>query len=286
MSEPPAVLRYDESEVDLPIVRGSEDEPAIDISKLRSQTGFVTLDYGFVNTGSCESAITYIDGDAGILRYRGIPIEQLVEREHPSFLETCYLLIWGDLATQEQLDEFRYEVRRHTLIKEDVKRFYDGFPKDAHPMAILSSVVERAVHLLPGQRRHPRRGASAPVDRAPHRQAPDDRLVRLQEVHRAAVPLSQQRARPHRELPHDDVRGAFGTVRGQPDRCPHAEAAAHPARRSRAELLDVDGAARRIERSQPLGLGGRRHQRPVGTAPRRRQPGSHRDAGADPGRRR
>src|SRR5207248_4022521 len=90
MSEPPAVLRYDENEVELPIVRGTENEPAVDISKLRSRTGFVTLDYGFVNTGSCESAITYIDGDAGILRYRGIPIEQLVERDHPSFLETSY----------------------------------------------------------------------------------------------------------------------------------------------------------------------------------------------------
>src|SRR5262249_25353245 len=129
MSEPPAVLHYDEKEIELPTVRGSENEAAVDISKLRSQTGFITLDYGFVNTGACQSAITYIDGDAGILRYRGIPIEQLVEREHPSFLETCYLLIWGDLPTQEKLDEFRYEVRRHTLVKEDVKRFYDGFPK-------------------------------------------------------------------------------------------------------------------------------------------------------------
>jgi citrate synthase len=141
MSEHPAALRYDEKDIELPIVRGTEDEPAFDISKLRAQTGFVTLDNGFVNTAACESAITYIDGDAGILRYRGIPIEQLVEREHPSFLETSYLLIWGELPTQTQLDEFRYEVRRHTLIKEDVKRFYDGFPKDAHPMAILSSVV-------------------------------------------------------------------------------------------------------------------------------------------------
>ena len=141
MTEPSAALRYDEKEVELPCIRGSEDEAALDISKLRSQTGFVTLDYGFVNTAACESAITYIDGDAGVLRYRGIPIEQLVEREHPSFLETSYLLIWGALPTQSRLDDFRYEVRRHTLIKEDVKRFYDGFPKDAHPMAILSSVV-------------------------------------------------------------------------------------------------------------------------------------------------
>ncbi len=141
MSEPPAVLRLGEQEVELPVVRGSEDELAIDISKLRANRGLITLDYGFVNTGACESAITYIDGDAGILRYRGIPIEQLVERDHPSFLETSYLLIWGELPTRAELDEFRFEIRRHTLLHEDAKRFFDGFPKDAHPMAILSSVV-------------------------------------------------------------------------------------------------------------------------------------------------
>ncbi len=141
MTEPAAVLRHGDQEIELPIVRGTEDELGIDISKLRAQSGLITLDYGFVNTGSCESAITYIDGDAGILRYRGIPIEQLVEREHPSFLETSYLLIWGELPTRSQLDEFRFEVRRHTLLHEDAKRFFDGFPKDAHPMAILSSVV-------------------------------------------------------------------------------------------------------------------------------------------------
>jgi citrate synthase len=141
MSEPPAVLRHNGDEVDLPIVRGSEDELGIDIGKLRARTGMVTLDYGFVNTGACESAITYIDGDAGVLRYRGIPIEQLVEREHPSFLETSYLLIWGELPNRAQLDEFRFEIRRHTLLHEEAKRFFDGFPKDAHPMAILSSVV-------------------------------------------------------------------------------------------------------------------------------------------------
>ncbi|HEX6312330.1 MAG TPA: citrate synthase [Acidimicrobiia bacterium] len=141
MTDPAAVLRHGDQELELPIVRGTEDELALDISKLRARSGLITLDYGFVNTGSCESAITYIDGDAGVLRYRGVPIEQLVEREHPSFLETSYLLIWGELPNQAQLDEFRFEVRRHTLLHEDAKRFYDGFPKDAHPMAILSSVV-------------------------------------------------------------------------------------------------------------------------------------------------
>jgi len=129
------------ADVDLPVVEGSEGELGVDISKLRKQTGLITLDYGYVNTGACESAITFIDGDAGILRYRGYPIEQLVEREHPSYLETAYLLIWGELPTHQQVDEFRFGIRKHTLLHEEMKRFYDGFPKDAHPMAILSSVV-------------------------------------------------------------------------------------------------------------------------------------------------
>ena len=141
MAEPPAVLHYDGKDVELPVVRGTEDEIGLDISKLRAKTGAITLDYGYVNTGSCESEITFIDGDAGILRYRGIAIEELVEREHPSFLETSYLLIHGELPTQAELDEFRMSIRKHTLLHEDAKRFFDGFPKDAHPMAILSSVV-------------------------------------------------------------------------------------------------------------------------------------------------
>ncbi len=136
-----AQLRYRDTDVELPVVTGTEDELGVDISKLRKRTGMITLDYGFVNTGSCESAITYIDGDAGVLRYRGYPIEQLVDREHPSYLETAYLLIWGELPGHEQIDEFRFGIRKHTLLHEDMKRFFDGFPKDAHPMAILSSAV-------------------------------------------------------------------------------------------------------------------------------------------------
>ena len=141
MTEPAASLRHGDADYELPVVRGTEGELGVDISKLRGQSGLITLDYGYMNTGSCESAITFIDGDAGILRYRGVPIEELVDREHPSFLETSYLLIWGELPTKDQLDEFRFEIRRHTLLHEEVKRFFDGFPKDAHPMAILSSVV-------------------------------------------------------------------------------------------------------------------------------------------------
>jgi citrate synthase len=141
MAEPPAKLIWDGKEIELPVIRGTENECAIDISKLRAQTGLITLDYGFVNTGSTESSITFIDGDVGILRYRGYDIEDLAEQEHPSFLETAWLLIYGELPKPSERDWFSREIRRHTLLHEDVKRFYDGFPKDAHPMATLSSVV-------------------------------------------------------------------------------------------------------------------------------------------------
>jgi citrate synthase len=141
MSDAPAKLSWDGTEIELPIVRGSENECAADISKLRAQTGLITLDYGFMNTGATESAITFIDGDAGILRYRGFNIEDLAEHDSPSFLETAYLLIYGELPTADEREEFSRQIRKHTLVHEDVKRFYDGFPKDAHPMATLASVV-------------------------------------------------------------------------------------------------------------------------------------------------
>jgi citrate synthase len=141
MAEPPAKLIWDGKEIELPVVRGTEDECAIDISKLRARTGLITLDYGFMNTGATESAIAYVDGEAGILRYRGYDIDSLAELEHPSFLETAFLLIYGELPTAAERDEFSHQIRQHTLVHEDVKRFYDGFPKDAHPMATLASVV-------------------------------------------------------------------------------------------------------------------------------------------------
>jgi citrate synthase len=141
MAEPPAKLIWDGKEIDLPVVRGTEDECAIDISKLRARTGLITLDYGFMNTGATESAIAYVDGEAGILRYRGYDIDSLAELEHPSFLETAWLLIYGELPTAAERDQFSHQIRQHTLVHEDVKRFYDGFPKDAHPMATLASVV-------------------------------------------------------------------------------------------------------------------------------------------------
>ncbi len=134
-----AELKLAGQTIELPVIVGSENEKGIDVSSLRGKTGYITLDNGYMNTGACSSAITFIDGEKGILRYRGIPIEVLAERS--SFLETSYLLIEGKLPTREELDSFTNRVRRHTIIHEDIKRFYDGFPRDAHPMAILASVV-------------------------------------------------------------------------------------------------------------------------------------------------
>lgn len=123
----------------MPIHVGTENDRAIDISKLLKETGHITLDEGYANTGATSSAITYLDGDRGILRYRGYPIEQLAEK--CDFLETSYLLIYGELPTPEQLDKFRTDISHHTMLHEDMRSFYNGFPRDAHPMAILSSVV-------------------------------------------------------------------------------------------------------------------------------------------------
>ena len=134
-----ATLKIGETEETLPVITGTEAERAIDISKLRGDTGLITLDEGYVNTGAVGSSITYLDGEQGILRYRGYPIEEVAK--HCDFVETAYLLIYGELPTAEQLEHFRYSLRRHTLLHEDMRSFYNGFPRDAHPMAILSSVV-------------------------------------------------------------------------------------------------------------------------------------------------
>jgi citrate synthase len=132
-------LRYGDGELGLPVVPATDGGSGVDVSSLLSKTGYVTVDPGFVNTASCTSAITYIDGDAGILRYRGYPIEQLAEKS--SFVEVAYLLIYGALPTSSELTDFEDRIRRHTLLHEDLKLFFNGFPRDAHPMPVLSSAV-------------------------------------------------------------------------------------------------------------------------------------------------
>ncbi len=134
-----AILEYDGQKYEFPVITGSENEPAIDISKLRDLTGAITLDPGYKNSGSCTSEITFLDGEEGILRYRGYAIEDLAG--NANFLEVSYLVIFGELPTKTQLDQFENDIRRYTLVNEEMKNIIDGFPKTAHPMGVLSSLT-------------------------------------------------------------------------------------------------------------------------------------------------
>ncbi|NBB87614.1 MAG: citrate synthase [Bacteroidetes bacterium] len=134
-----ATLTLDGQTIELPIVKGTEDETGIDVTALRKETGTITLDPGYGNTGSCESSITYIDGENGVLRHRGYPIEDLAQRA--SFVEVCYLLVYGDLPTSSELDEFKHRLTYHSLLHEDMKKFFEGYPATAHPMSVLSAMV-------------------------------------------------------------------------------------------------------------------------------------------------
>jgi citrate synthase len=134
-----AKISFDGKEYELPVIEGSENEKAIDIAKLRGESGLITLDPGYKNTGSTQSAITFLDGEKGILRYRGYGIEELAEKSN--FLEVSYLLIYGELPTQEQYEKFSRDITVHTLVHEDIKKILDGFPSVAHPMGVLSSLI-------------------------------------------------------------------------------------------------------------------------------------------------
>ncbi|MBF7090671.1 citrate synthase [Flavobacterium sp. ALJ2] len=134
-----ATLEVDGKKIELPVVTGSENESAVDINKLRDLTGFITLDPGYKNSGSCTSEITFLDGELGILRYRGYSIEDLAEQA--SFPEVSYLLIFGELPTAQQLAQFDADIKKHTLVNEEMKNIIDGFPKTAHPMGVLSALT-------------------------------------------------------------------------------------------------------------------------------------------------
>lgn len=134
-----AQLKIGDKTYELPVIEGTENEKALDISKLRDLTGYITLDIGYKNTGATKSAITFLDGEQGILKYRGYPIEQLAEKS--TFIEVAYLLIYGELPTTGQLEKFQFEINRHTLVHEDMKKFFDGFPSKSHPMGQLSSLI-------------------------------------------------------------------------------------------------------------------------------------------------
>jgi citrate synthase len=134
-----AILEIDDKKIELPIIVGSENEVGIDINKLRDLTGAITMDPGYKNSGSCLSEITFLDGEEGILRYRGYSIEDLADKAH--FLEVSYLIIFGELPTVEQLKQYETDIRKYTLVNEEMKNIIDGFPKTAHPMGVLSSLT-------------------------------------------------------------------------------------------------------------------------------------------------
>ena len=140
-------ISFQDEKIELPVIIGSENEQAVDISKLRSQTGLITLDRGFKNTGSTSSSITFLDGERGILRYRGYSIEELAQ--HSSFLEVSYLLINGQLPNVNELHNFKSEITNHTLVAEDVRSILDGFPPRAHPMGVLCSLVSSLTAFYP-----------------------------------------------------------------------------------------------------------------------------------------
>ncbi len=134
-----ASLTYDDKSIALPLVGGTENEQAVDIGKFRAQTGLITMDHGYANTGACTSAVTFLDGEKGILRYRGYNIQDLCENSN--FTEVSYLLLYGELPSPAQLEEFRKDITHHTMLHESLSKLYDAYPRDAHPMALLSAVV-------------------------------------------------------------------------------------------------------------------------------------------------
>ena len=142
-----ATLQYNGKSYEFPVIKGTEDELAIDIKTLRSATGMITIDPGYKNTGSCESAITFLDGEKGILRYRGYSIEELAEKA--DFLEVAFLLIFGELPNKEQLNQFHSDIKSESTVDEEMKKILDGFPKSAHPMGVLSSLTSALIAFNP-----------------------------------------------------------------------------------------------------------------------------------------
>jgi citrate synthase len=224
-----AQIILDGKTYEFPIVTGSEGEKAIDISKLRDLSGYITLDLGYKNTGATTSAITFLDGEEGILHYRGYPIEQLAEKA--SFLEVAYLLLNGELPNKKQLEEFEGNIRYHSLVHEDMKHFFEFFPSNAHPMGILSAMVNSLSTFYP-KSQDPQPAAARMWS------APSIRLIAKMPT-LAAISYKNNLGHPYMypnnkpglrgELPAHDVRHAHRGVRGGPRGGQCAEQAADPA---------------------------------------------------------
>ena len=191
-----AKLIFEGKEYEFPIVVGTENEKAINIEKLRALTGLVTLDSGYKNTGSCKSAITFLDGEKGILRYRGYNIEELAAKAE--FLEVAYLLIFGELPTAEEYDDFKKTIHKYTLVHEDMRRIMDGFPRSAHPMGVLASATSAltAFNPVPVNVHCPKRLSSGLQS---HCQSNDYRFLGVPQARRFTAELLRQQERLYRE---------------------------------------------------------------------------------------
>lgn len=262
VSDNSVVLRYADGEYTYPVVESTVGDQGFDISKLRAQTGLVTLDSGYGNTAAYKSAITYLDGEQGILRYRGYPIEQLAERS--TFIEVAYLLINGELPTVDQLASFRNDITQHTLLHEDVKRFYDGFPRDAHPMAMLSSVVSALSTFY--------QDSHNPFDETQRNLSTIRLLAKLPTIAAYAYKKSVGHpvVYPRNDLGYVEnfLRMTFSVlspgVRPGPGRGLRARQAADPARGPRAELLHLHRAPGRLLAGEHVRLDLHAASRPCG----------------------
>ncbi len=206
-----AILTIGDRTAEFPLISGTDGTPSVDVSTFTRQTGHTTLDYGFVNTAATKSAITFIDGDKGILRYRGYPIEQLAQNS--TYLEVAWLLIYGELPSADELAAFDDRIRHHTLLHEDLKRFFSALPHTAHPMSVLSSAVS-ALSTYYERRVRPAQSRARRAEHDPDaREAAGHRRLRAQEERRSGFPLPRQLAELRRQLPQAQLRRPVRAVR-------------------------------------------------------------------------
>jgi len=209
MSSSHAELHYNGQVYPLPLLVGTENEPAVDISKLRDDTGLVTLDIGYKNTGATKSAITFIDGDVGILSYRGYPIEQLAANS--SFMEVSYLLLYGELPTMTQLETFNHSITHRTLVHENIKKFLDAYPASTHPMGVLMSTIASLSSFYPNSLISNR--PMADMDRTYHRLIAKMATIAAwtyKKIPGAPLHVPQQQIGLCQQFPPNDVRAPDG----------------------------------------------------------------------------
>ena len=271
-----ATLSFPGGTAEFPIRPAIDGASSIDLSTLTRKTGLTGLDYGFVNTASTQSKITYIDGEQGILRYRGYPIEQLAE--HSTYLEVAWLLIYGELPTHRPARRVRREDPSPHAAPRGPQAVLLGAAAHRAPDGGALERRLRALDVLRGQLRPARPRPRRAHDGAPAREAAGDRGLRAQEEHRPGLPLPRQLAELRRQLPAPELRQHGRAVRDRPGALEGARPPAHPPRGPRAERVDLDRAPRRLHGREPVRVDLRRHPGPLGPAARRSERGRAADA--------